>query len=209
MALFPIIMKRRLATQGRPFERTGNRKASSAKPKTPTTIRTLLILADAEFDRLGGRAQEALNPVHEYFSSSIGYQADGSGKITHAEPMLSMGKAKTPQDVFKWLDKLAMPPSTRSGPFSPRSTAFPPPATTPGERLQYVATRGDGTIGQDVTSISEYINDIPLTISETEHDVEVRGELYLPKDTAYDTAGRPFEKQLRRAYQSERKIVRT
>ncbi len=147
------------------------------------------ILADAEFDRLEEDLRK-LEPNHAYFSS-VGSQSDGSGKITHAEPMLSMGKAKTPQDVFKWLDKLAMPPTTKWT-IQPKIDGLSAACYYSGGRLQYVATRGDGTVGQDVTSISEYIDDIPLTISETEHDVEVRGELYLPKDTAYDTGGRPL-----------------
>ena len=147
------------------------------------------ILADAEFDRLEEELR-TLDPENEYFSS-VGYQADGSGKITHAEPMLSMGKAKTPQDVYKWLDKLAMPPDTKWT-IQPKIDGLSAACYYSKGRLQYVATRGDGTVGQDVTTICEYIDDIPLTIAETEHDVEVRGELYLPKDTDYDTGGRPL-----------------
>ena len=147
------------------------------------------LLADAEFDRLEEELR-TLNPGHKYFGS-VGVQADSSGKITHVEPMLSMGKAKTPQDVYKWLDKLAMPKDSRWT-IQPKIDGLSAACYYSGGRLQYVATRGDGAVGQDVTSVSEYIDDIPLTISETEHDIEVRGELYLPKDTPYDTGGRPL-----------------
>lgn len=152
------------------------------------------LLSDAEFDHLEDELR-ILNPQSSYFSI-IGSEADSdtgsSGKITHAEPMLSMGKAKSPQEVFKWLDKLALPPSTKWT-LQPKIDGLSASCYYKNGKLQYVATRGDGTIGQDVTSISNYITkDIPKTISEKEHDIEIRGELYLPKNTDYDTGGRPL-----------------
>ncbi|MDC7233835.1 MAG: hypothetical protein PQJ58_11440 [Spirochaetales bacterium] len=147
------------------------------------------LLSDAEFDRLEDELR-ALNPGSTYFSV-VGAAADGSGKITHVEPMLSMGKAKSPQDVFKWLDKLAMPRDTKWT-MQPKIDGLSASCYYSGGVLQYVATRGDGTVGQDVTSISDFITDIPQSISEKEHDIEIRGELYLPKDTVYDTQGRPL-----------------
>jgi len=146
------------------------------------------ILADAEFDRLEEELR-ALNPESSYFST-VGIQAEESSKITHTEPMLSMGKAKNPQDVFKWMDKLALDEATLWT-IQPKIDGLSASCFYSGGRLQYVATRGDGTVGQDVTTISDYIRDIPLTI-DTAEDVEIRGELYLPKDTDYDTGGRPL-----------------
>jgi DNA ligase (NAD+) len=148
------------------------------------------LLSDAEFDRLEDELR-VLNPQSSYFSI-IGSETGSSGKIIHAEAMLSMGKAKSPQEVFKWLDKLALPPSTKWT-MQPKIDGLSASCYYKNGKLQYVATRGDGTIGQDVTSISNYIKtDIPKTIPEKEHDIEIRGELYLPKNTAYDTGGRPL-----------------
>ena len=42
------------------------------------------------------------------------------------------------------------------------------------------ATRGDGTIGEDITSNLRTIRSIPLTIKETE-TIEVRGEAFMPR----------------------------
>ncbi|MDC7241148.1 MAG: hypothetical protein PQJ50_12405 [Spirochaetales bacterium] len=146
------------------------------------------ILTDAEFDRMEEELR-ALNPESSYFSV-VGTESGTGGKITHTEPMLSMGKAKNPAEVFKWMDKLALPEDTKWT-MQPKIDGLSAACYYSGGKLQYVATRGDGTVGQDVTSIADYIKDIPKTIKET-HDLEIRGELYLPKNTEYDTGGRPL-----------------
>ena len=46
--------------------------------------------------------------------------------------------------------------------------------------LDYGATRGDGTVGEDITHNVKTIKSIPLTI-DYDGDFEVRGEIYMPK----------------------------
>lgn len=46
--------------------------------------------------------------------------------------------------------------------------------------LQYCVTRGDGVMGEDVTSNVITISSIPLRVKET-RPFEVRGEVYMPK----------------------------
>ena len=48
------------------------------------------------------------------------------------------------------------------------------------KNLQYAATRGDGTIGEDVTSNVITIKSIPSHI-DVEGDLEIRGEVFMPK----------------------------
>ncbi len=48
--------------------------------------------------------------------------------------------------------------------------------------LQYAATRGDGFVGEDVTENVLTIKSIPTRIPEKGH-VEVRGEIYMPKES--------------------------
>ena len=48
------------------------------------------------------------------------------------------------------------------------------------KELQYAATRGDGTVGEDVTSNVITIKSIPMRI-DTSSDFEIRGEVYMPK----------------------------
>ena len=46
--------------------------------------------------------------------------------------------------------------------------------------LEYAATRGDGTVGEDITHNVKTIKSIPLTISYL-GELEVRGEIFMPK----------------------------
>jgi DNA ligase (NAD+) len=45
------------------------------------------------------------------------------------------------------------------------------------------ATRGDGSVGEDVTQNIRTIQDVPLTIPVTHDRLEIRGEVYVPKQT--------------------------
>lgn len=49
-------------------------------------------------------------------------------------------------------------------------------------RLITVATRGDGTTGEDITNNAKTIRSVPLTLHEAV-DLEVRGEAYMPRDS--------------------------
>lgn len=49
-------------------------------------------------------------------------------------------------------------------------------------KLVSAATRGDGIVGEDVTNNVRTIKTVPLTLSE-EIDIEVRGEIYISRDT--------------------------
>jgi DNA ligase (NAD+) len=49
-------------------------------------------------------------------------------------------------------------------------------------KLVQICTRGDGSVGQDVSHLANYIN-VPKTIDIKNVRVEIRGEIYLPKNT--------------------------
>jgi len=147
------------------------------------------VMSDLEFDRLEDQLRE-VNPASSYFSI-VGAETADDGKIRHAVPMLSMGKAKNMGDVLKWMGKVKLPEDT-AWTMQPKIDGLSATCYYSGGKLQYVATRGDGDIGQDVTSIARYIQDIPDTIDATDQDIEIRGELYLPRDTEYDTGGKPL-----------------
>lgn len=145
------------------------------------------VLSDSEFDSLEEELR-SIDPTHGYFSR-VGVEDESSfNKITHREPMLSMGKAKTPEEVNKWFKKLDMPGIDYC--FQPKIDGLSATCRYSGGKLVYVATRGDGTIGQDISHVAEYIDDIKESINFTSSDIEIRGELYLPKDTSYDTKGK-------------------
>lgn len=151
------------------------------------------IMSDAEFDSLEELLREK-DPGNAYFASvgiSIDEAVQKSGKIIHKIPMLSMGKAKQIGQIEKWIKKLSLP-EDQVYCMQPKIDGLSAACHYVNGKLQYVATRGDGAVGQDISHIAKYIDDIRDNISFSLGEVEVRGELYLPKNTKYETKGKPL-----------------
>jgi DNA ligase (NAD+) len=146
-------------------------------------------MSDSEFDELEDQLCK-LYPENSYFSS-VGILQPHGVKISHPLPMLSMAKAKNMDDVKTWLKRLAGVEITGFV-LEPKIDGLSATCRYKNGKLVYVATRGDGEVGQDVTHIAEYVSDIPQIISFTKEEIEIRGELYLPRNTGYNTEGKPL-----------------
>lgn len=145
-------------------------------------------LSDHEFDQL----EEELRSIasdHPYFQS-VGTTVAQAEKITHKTPMLSADKCKNLDELYKWLMRLALPPQTEFL-IEPKIDGLSATCVYERGNLLYVATRGDGKIGQDVSHIAQYIDSIPQKLLQP-ISIEVRGELYLPQNTEFDTKGKPL-----------------
>ena len=145
-------------------------------------------VSDAEYDSL---MQEliALEKEHpDTFDKTSpsqrvgGFVASEFNKITHSSMMLSLANAFSADDLRDFdrrvrgvikkdvidyvvelkIDGLAMSLMYTEG------------------KLSYAATRGDGEVGEDVTSNIVTIKSIPLTLKE-KVSFEVRGEVFMPK----------------------------
>ena len=164
------------------------------------------LMSDAEYDALEDELRSA-DPENAYFTT-VGFPAAdapdaadtadaadapdaGAPKVRHRVPMLSMAKAKDLGETEKWLRRLAPDPEWTLA-VQPKIDGVSASLLYEGGELRGAATRGDGVQGQDISRITPYLPDIPPRISFTRDAVEVRGELHLPKDTDYDTGGRPL-----------------
>lgn len=147
------------------------------------------LMADAEFDELEELLRQE-DPHNAYFSL-VGSPVEAAGsKIQHAVPMLSANKAKTMEEADKWLKKLALPEG-EAFILEPKIDGLSAACRYQNGQLQYIATRGDGRTGQDVSHIADYMAGIPKMLPQP-ISIEVRGELYLPRDTEFDTQGKPL-----------------
>ncbi|MGE7218275.1 NAD-dependent DNA ligase LigA [Priestia koreensis] len=142
---------------------------------------------DAEYDQ---RLHELIKLEQEYPELLVAHSPtqrvggqilDAFEKVEHRTPMLSLGNAFNQEDLRDFDRRVRQ---------------------AVGDRFSYVcelkidglaislryengyfvqgATRGDGTIGEDITANLKTIRSIPLHISD-EHTLEVRGEAYMPK----------------------------
>tara|TARA_R110002020_G_scaffold6117_8_gene25541 strand:- start:1053 stop:3269 length:2217 start_codon:yes stop_codon:yes gene_type:complete len=149
-------------------------------------------ITDAAYDGMR-RRNDAIEQAFPHLvredspSLSVGAPpAEGFAKVRHAVPMLSLAKAYTDDDVVDFI--------TRGKRFFERDrdldiafTAEPKidglSASLLYENGVFVrgATRGDGTVGEDITANLRTIKDIPEKLLGTgwPESIEIRGEVYM------------------------------
>ena len=127
-----------------------------------------LVRADSPSKRLGAAPTSAL------------------AKVTHAKQMLSLDNAFSLEEVQDFVGRvrrfLSLPAS------EPVALTAEPKIDGLSCSLRYekgqlvlAATRGDGTVGEDVSPNARTIGDIPQTLSGAPDVLEVRGEVYMSK----------------------------
>jgi len=145
-------------------------------------------LDDADYDALIARmlATEASRPAWREDDSptaSVGAGAAPVGDVTHAAPMLSLGNVFDADGLHTWaarLDKLVGHPVTQYC-VEPKIDGLALSASYVDGRLTQLATRGDGSTGEDVTTQARLIAGLPERLSEPV-TLEVRGEVYMTDD---------------------------
>ncbi len=110
-----------------------------------------------------------------------GQLLEGFKKVSHAQSMYSLGNAFNENEVAAFIERVT---NAASGPVSfmceCKIDGLAIALTYEAGKLVRGATRGDGTIGEDITHNIRTINSIPLQLRRP-ISTEVRGEAYMPK----------------------------
>ncbi|RJL01893.1 NAD-dependent DNA ligase LigA [Paracoccus siganidrum] len=148
-------------------------------------------LSDAAYDAMKQRleALEQAFPELAMPDSPTGNvgtaPSEGFGKIAHAQRMMSLGNAFSAEEVRDFVARirgfLNLPPE------APLRFTAEPKIDGLSLSLRYedgalvqAATRGDGTVGENVTANARTIDDIPQVLAGRPQGViEVRGEVYM------------------------------
>lgn len=107
---------------------------------------------------------------------------DSFDKVEHTIPMLSIG------DVFNELEIISFDKRIKQEGFNPKYVCelkidgLSVSLTYRHGKLVRAATRGNGTVGDDITNNVKTIKTIPLDLHK-DIDIEVRGEIYMSKKT--------------------------
>ncbi len=148
-------------------------------------------ISDADFDALFDRllALEAEHPelvTPDSPSQRVGSTpSDAFAPVEHAEPMLSLDKCTTREELINWEARCR----ARLEVESPMTYACEPKMDGVAISITYqdgllvqAATRGDGQTGELVTANVRTIGAVPLKLTgrRVPRIVEVRGEIYLP-----------------------------
>ena len=144
-------------------------------------------VSDAEYDRL---MQEliAIEKEHPELISPLsptqrvgGQVQDEFKKVTHQRMMLSLANAFNEDDLYdfdrKVREVIGGDKVTYMAEMKIDGLGM---SLVYNKNLLYAATRGDGTVGEDVTSNVITIKSIPSHI-DVEGDLEIRGEVFMPK----------------------------
>jgi DNA ligase (NAD+) len=149
-------------------------------------------VSDAEYDALvrENRALEARFPElvrADSPSKRLGAAPTSAlAKVRHARPMLSLDNAFSDEELVEFVGRIRRFLALRAGEPVPL-TAEPKidglSCSLRYERGQLVlaTTRGDGTVGEDVTANVRTIRDVPQSIVDGPDLLEVRGEVYMSK----------------------------
>jgi DNA ligase (NAD+) len=154
-------------------------------------------ISDAEYDSLFRELQEieAAHPELVTPDSPTqrvgGEPLAGFSQVRHGEPMLSLANAKNEEELRAWHARAVKLVADAGGDPAELSFVLEPKIDGLAVSLRYEAgrlivgaTRGNGEIGEDVTSNLRTIPAVPLAMLPTSvpHPavVEVRGEVYLP-----------------------------
>ena len=157
------------------------------------------VISDAEFDLLMRRLQEIEMAHPEWVTADSptqrvgGQPLAGFEKVTHAAPLLSLG------NVFSAVELRAFDNRVRSAVGDAveyivelKIDGLAVNLIYENGRLSRAATRGDGEVGEDVTTNVRTIRSIPLLLQESEAlpaYFEVRGEVFMPR-RAFDRLNR-------------------
>jgi DNA ligase (NAD+) len=150
-------------------------------------------LSDAEYDRLFRELQQIETAYPELRSADsptlrVGAEVQSAlAKHTHSVPMLSLANAFDDGELRAWEDRLvrmAGDDIARAGYSAELKIDGAAVSITYEDGILVVgATRGNGTIGEDVTANIRTVRDVPLRLTNAPRGrIEIRGEIYFPFD---------------------------
>lgn len=147
-------------------------------------------ISDADYDALKRRnaAIEARFPNlkrPDSPSDIVGAAvSEGFGKVQHVVRMLSLGNAFDDDDVREFDQRIRKYLGLKTDAAlvytaEPKIDGLSLSLRYEGGKLMQAATRGDGTVGENVTANARTITDIPRIIAGAPDVLEVRGEVYM------------------------------
>ncbi len=148
-------------------------------------------VTDQEYDRLMQELQDIEMKHPEWLTSDspsqrVGGQVlDSFTKITHERMMLSLGNVFNEEELYTFDDRIKEIYPNVEYVCELKIDGLAVSLVYADGHLEYGATRGDGTIGEDITHNVKTIKSIPLSI-DYDGDFEVRGEIYMPKQSFED-----------------------
>ena len=147
-------------------------------------------ISDFEYDRLYAELVRLEEENPEYFDPTSptnrvgGKPLDKFEKVTHTVQMNSLSDVFEYEEIRDFVDRMVNIVDKPTFSVEPKIDGLSVALTYENGILVNGATRGDGTVGEDVTQNIKTINSIPLSI-EKPLSFCLRGEVYMPRKVFY------------------------
>ena len=137
------------------------------------------LVSDEYYDELFDQLKKLEDEKNIHFADSptqsVGYEVKSVlRKVTHSHPMLSLDKTKNLDDIVKFLDG-------HTGVIMAKMDGLTCSIRYENGNLVSAETRGNGTVGEDVTHNIKFVKDVPLTIP-IKDTVVVDGEIIITEE---------------------------
>ena len=143
-------------------------------------------VSDQEYDRLMQELMSLEEKYPEYKSKTSPSMRVGSTvlssfkKVTHKLPMLSLGNVFNESDIIKFDERIKKEGYNPVYVCEPKIDGLAISLVYEKGILVRGVTRGDGRVGEDITSNIKTIKSIPLKLNK-DIDIDVRGEVYIDR----------------------------
>ena len=153
-------------------------------------------ISDTEYDRLMRELQDLENRYPEEYSATSPTQRVGTSPLAkfasfnHPSPMFSLANAFSSEEIIEFDTRIKRLAGVDSVSYiaEPKLDGLAVNLIYENGLFTRGATRGDGTIGEDVTQNLKTISSLPLKMKHTSPNllpssIEIRGEVYMEKET--------------------------
>ena len=138
------------------------------------------LISDFEYDKLVEELN-ALYKKHGITPTKVGANPISKfSKVQHKVPMLSLENSYNIEDIVKWIES-SCDNEIIDIEIEPKIDGLSISCIYKDGKLVQAITRGNGTIGEDVTENVMQIRNIPLQLKEP-ISIEVRGEVYMTRE---------------------------
>ncbi len=144
-------------------------------------------MPDFEYDRLLRELEELENANPEYAAPDSPTKRVGGAalsqfeKVNHPVPLMSLQDVFSLEELNDFLDKTLEAEPGAEFSVEPKIDGLSVALEYVDGRFVRGATRGDGSVGEDVTENLKTIRSIPMTLENAPHRLIVRGEVFMPK----------------------------
>lgn len=146
-------------------------------------------ISDFEFDALMKELKELERVYPELITSDSptqrvgGSPKEGFNQVVHNVRMQSLADVFTFEELIDFDNRMRAINLNIEYVVEPKIDGLSVSLEYENGKFVRGSTRGDGIIGEDVTSNIRTINTIPLSISDNNVKLEVRGEVFMPRDS--------------------------